>query len=481
MSRVGYLKTLHELEKIARGKGKNGLDKNKLEEDFLRFSAYSKRNKLQVRLPSLYHLNGEEKKNMEEVLASLGTISPEKVEAIGFSGDYEALPCKEAIIITSLQQIRADHYSAGRSYLNPLLEVIFQEGINLIQNFSIHEALFGKVKAKRGELDLTETHLFPERFLAGAYRLEVELETPSSTVNEFITLHQMLNEMVRDSKAKLLEPREIYEITARGLQLRGKLGSLSRYEVPAKKIFSAETNSCLVEEERSSSFYLYIPNSKKNIMVYFGESPFEVGKKPAALKVLEGNSQEHSLAELVKGEVFNPSLAVLESRIEDLTTLYEDALRSRQQKQDQFLHLKRLIVELKEAQENLSVIANPKMRTEYALKLPHEMLEFIVYPSTGDAVIHNLLAKLSWNRPIRDYHNTEAFKLKYAEADEAQKARILEEVRTNLIFRTQQNEDVNFWLYQNHQEFCEKQGIEFEVLENDLEDDVDLSSLEADI
>ena len=217
-------------------------------------------------------------------------------------------------------------------------------------------------------------------------------------------------------------------------------------------------------------------------MVHFGESPFETGKEPKVLTVLQGNAYEHSLAELTRLNFFSPSSAVLESRITDLTILYERALRSGQEKKDQLLYLDRLISELKEARENFEIIANPAMRTEYALRLPHELLEFIVYPSTEDPVVHDLFSKLSWNGAIRDYHNTNGFKQQYLEADEAEKAKLLQEVKSNLIFSTQQNEEINLWLYQHHRYSCQGQGIEFEVVGNEAEIDVDvdLSSFEND-
>lgn len=471
MSRISYLKSLHELERIAQGKGKNGIDKSKLEEDFLRFSAYNQEKKLQVRFPNLYFLDGEEKKH---VIEALQAINPEqaadkfdKLEAIGISGDCEIAlnqPDKEYIIIASLQQIRADHYSVRRSYLNPLLQMLYQEGANIIQNFSLHEVLLSQVKAKRGALDLSEAHWFPERFVPGSYRLEVELDTPSRSIELFRKLHQNLNQISAEPKKNLLDPKKIHEIIELGVRLRRKIGSLSRYEVPKEQKFSAETNSCFLEDEKSTLFYLYQPETKKNVLVHFGESPFEMGKEPKALTVLQGAAYEHSLAELVKFNFCSPSPAVLESRIADLTTLYEQALRSGQEKQDQLLYLQRLIGELQEVQQNLAAIANPAVRTEYALRLPHELLEFIVYPSTEDPVIHDLFSKLSWNRAIRDYHRTKEFKQKYSEADEAQKAKLLQEVKSNLIFRTQQNEEINLWLYQNHRDFCQEQGIEFDVV-----------------
>ena len=467
MVRYDYLKALYELGKIAQGE--NGIDKSKLEEDFLRFSVYSPGRILQVRSPNVYLLEGEERKNFSKVIRTIGIQSPDsipEVAAIGISGDFEALSSQQVndyIIVASLQQVNADHYSDRRSYLNPLLQVIFQEGAKLIQNFSIHEAVFGKVKAKRGHLVLADISLFPEQFSAGPYSLELELDTPTKTIEEFRNFHQILEQIISDPKRNILDPKMIEEVTERGLQLRRKIGSLSRYEIPTERVFKVETNSCLLEDHQNASYYLYHPELKKNVVVYFGVPPLPCERKPRALTLLQGDAQEHTLAELVKLNFLNPSLAVLKSRIEDLDQLYQQTYRSRQEEEKETRQLRQLIHQLQKVGKDLAGINNPAMRTDYALRLPHEMLEFLVYPSSEDPVIHHLLSRLSWNKSIRDYHHTEAFKLRFTEADQVQRSKLIREVKTNLIFRTQQNEEVNLWLYQYHQPFCQSQGIEFQV------------------
>jgi len=322
---LDYLKELAELGRIARGE-RNPLNTTRLEEEFLAFSSCMPSGELSVRLPKLYMLGGTEKEHFVEVLKALNDERTKIPESVGISGCFEHRAGQDTLIFFSPNQLSADPFSSSVSYLLPLIERIYSDGATLIRDFAIHEALFGQVSCKRGELDLRELHLFPEKFEPGPYQLAIELDTPTKTVREFREVQGLLSSF-ESAPNSLLDPEKVKETTTRALELRKRVGSLSRYEARAQT-FSVETNSCVLRNRASTSFYLYSPTHGQNVLVYFGACPIQEASQLARLLVLDGNKQQHTLSKLVELDIFKPSLPVLEQRITDLTELWGAAIRA---------------------------------------------------------------------------------------------------------------------------------------------------------
>jgi len=85
----------------------------------------------------------------------------------------------------------------------------------------------------------------------------------------------------------------------------------------------------------------------------------------------------------------------------------------------------------------------------------------MVYPSSDDPIIHELLPRISWNSSMRFYHNTTKFIEDFQKAGDDEKKDMLGKISSSINFNNQQNNDVNVWLYSQYREFCEKCGIEF--------------------
>jgi len=467
MTTLAYLKMLDQLRQISRGDN-HQIDVSKLEADFLGFSAYSKKRALTVVLPKLYQVEEEEKDHVQEALTSLGlTIlgtSSSVPEYLDIGGGFTGNNCLDCLLLLSLQQYQSDHQTNERSYLNPLLEKIYSEGGRFIQDFSIHEAIVGKVTAKRGDLDLSEVHLFPGKFYHGPYRLEADLDTPQKTVQKLRKLEQFWTEIGEDLKSHLLDYSELQQVTEKSLELREKLGALSRYHIPSSSQFSVSVNSCVLRQPSGTLFYLFEPNNQKNVLVYWGNSPFAQSQAPAQLQAFSGDAHQHTLVKLTEMGFYIPSEKILEERMTVLTKLQEQATRQAQAPLSGHEDFQTLMEELQRVQEFFTRTVNPDMRKEHLLKQFPEILEFVVYPATEDPVVHELLPRLSWNQTIRRYHNSSKFKNVFEQAGEEEKAKMLQEVQANLMFANQQNNDVNVWLYQNHQDFCQKKGIEFKLM-----------------
>lgn len=451
------LKDLSNLAKIARGETVL-LDTNRLQDDFLTFSGFTSKPALTVRQPRLYKLQGEKARQYAAALSTLG-ISASTPEAVGIAGAFDNDSLDDAIIIVSGEQLNADQASSQRSYLQPLLENIYSEGHGLIRDFTIHEALYGRVKCMQGDLDLSEAHLFPERLTKGPYQLTVELDTPIHTASKFKSLTELIEQFNQDT---IKDPLKVQDATQKAVELRKLLGSLSRYEKPGTTRFTVATNSCVIRNGTNVCFYLFIPETHKNVMVYFGERPFATGLEPKDLTVLSGNQHHYTLARLVELGVYEPSLEVLRQRVADMQTLYDNAARGLQQSLNgSHQDVSGLLDVLQKAEDWFTKVADTKMRSYYLAEMPAEALEFAVYPASEDPVIHELLPRLSWNSIVRHYHDTAAFMKDFSEADETARIRMLSEVSSNILLNNQQNNDVNLWLYKNHKTFCEGNGITF--------------------
>ena len=88
----------------------------------------------------------------------------------------------------------------------------------------------------------------------------------------------------------------------------------------------------------------------------------------------------------------------------------------------------------------------------------------MVCPASEDIVTYQLLPRLSWNESVRMYHQTLTFITKFQQAQELEKRAMLHKVISNMAFDSQQNKDVNVWLYQNHKSLCQEENILFEVI-----------------
>ncbi len=457
----------HFLKRVASGKS-GYVDTNQLEKDFIAFSAYVPESQLLVVAPKLYQLQGEERARYAAALQAMG-YEGETPSAIDISGAFNGQSNPNTIVIASLNQNVADHLLSERQFLNPLLENLFIDGKKLLMDFTIHSALYGTVSclapgADGEPLCLEEAHLFPEKFNKGQYTLRLQLETPERFVQGFMELEQALNAIKAEPKLSLLDKGKVDDVASKAIALRRSMGALSRYEVPETNVFDVETNSCIVNCNGSTMFYLYEPTKGRNIAVHFGGSPFT--EEPRGLIVLNGEDYQETLVSLVKMGIFAPSPALLESRITDLTTMYANAARGMKKPLSEgYLDFKKLIEKLREIHTQLCAKANPEYRKEFALMQPTELLEFFVYPATDDPVVHELLPRMSWNASIREYHDSLGFMDRFEKATDKQRKDMLVLVKSNIMFSNQQNNNVNLWLYQNHKEFCEKSGIKFKLME----------------
>ncbi len=462
MSRLDYLRDLYALRQVSSGVIA-GFDTNRLANSFLAFSTCAPKKSLSVKLPKMYLLNGDQTKKYAEGLALLGLESIEAPRAIDISGAFDRHSLDDAIIIASLKQLGADQFCSTRAYLNPLLEKNYTEGAGMIRDFTIHEVLVGRIKRSQGDLELQDVPLFPERLTAGPYKLVVELGTPKRTVQRCMDLHAVLERMAKDSQDCILNPELVQNATAEAVDLRKRLGALSRYDAPKTRVFQAPTNSCVIRSRKNTLFYLYVPEHNKNVLVYFGESPFPEGNTPKDLLVFSGKQHQYALEKLLELGVFEPSQQVLKQRIKDVGEFYDNAVRGRGVAVKDS-EINRLLDELKKADQYMNEVLNPDMRRTFVSRLSPEVCEFMIYPATNDPVVHELLPRLSWNKHVRTYNNTDKFMHVFESSNDVRRAEMLSEAVSNVLFRNWQNNDVNVWLYQNHKDFCVKNGIKFELI-----------------
>lgn len=446
------------LQDIARGR-ESGMDVTELEKDFLTFSHHTPGAHLSVNVPNLYTVRGDEKEHINEVLAGFGRPAMAQ-DAIDVSGASD-FSLDDELIIVSPAQFRAEPYDHTRAWMNPILREVYISGAQLLNSFTIHCALAGKVRRERGGVKLEEVHLFPDRFTPGNYLLEVTLDSADHLVGRHKDFKAALDELEREPR-KLLDVRFLDDLTREGVQLRERLGPLGRYK-QAENTFRAHTDACIATVGDTTLFYLYDSKHRENICVYFGDDIFV--KKPRGLTVLDGNNHHHTLRELLGRHVFMPSAPVLSQRITDLERLYDGAARGMHRPiLGEHGNAVALLKHLKGVQSYFQQVVNDDMRHEYSMRQPPETLEFMLCPSTPHPVVHALLPRLSWSADVRRYHNTDHFMSDFSQADEQDKRDMLGRLGSSIAFQYQQNMDANLWLYEHHQDFCEDAGIVFDVL-----------------
>jgi hypothetical protein len=459
LSQTEMIEYLRRIRNIKRGAG--FIDTSKVENDFLYFSSRVGRGILNVTIPRQYILNGDDGKKIAEALKT-SRIDLEIPSEIGISGGFNGI-ANNQLFLVSPNQFNTDYSSHSRAYLTPLLIKIYGEGTKLLRDFTVHEALYGEVKCFSGELDLKDIGLFPEKFIPGKYKLSVEIDTPNSSVKKFVQLRKLMQELKENKEQFLKSENKVAEMTERILELRSVIGSLSRYEDVETNVFSSETDSCVIENERNNYFYLYNPQQNKNVLVYFGDSP--ISKTPLDLNVINGEDRQSALASLLSFDFYKVSPAILDQRIKDLNAMYEGAARAEKRNiSGEHADFGKFLEKLKMNQRVIQDMANEEARKNFALTQPPEILEFLVCPSNENPVVHDLLTHLSWNTSLREYHDTRNFIQSFEKADKKTREKILKRAVYGISFANQQNNDVNFWLYQNYRGFCQSLGIEFNVL-----------------
>ncbi|MBT5271822.1 hypothetical protein HN695_06670 [Candidatus Woesearchaeota archaeon] len=465
MGTLDFLRNIARLKKIARG-GNGALDTSRLEQDFLMFSQYTGKRELVVKRPSLFRLDGDDSEHFKDAILSLGSNDDSIPRACDISGAYLANPELDNIVIVSPNQLNADHIFESRSHLNVILKKIYGDGARLLRDFTVHEAVLGEAQYMSGELNLGEISLFPERFKKGPYQVEIKLDTPSKTISDIKGFFDFLDQVEESPKKAILDPAQI-ERAKKGIGLRERLGSLSRYDYPELQSFKVNTNHCVIKNKDSTYYFLHNAKENRNAVVYFGVNPFEESKVPYGLEVINGEDPKDALVKLVEFGVFDPSEALLEQRITALQEMYDSASRAKRKKAtDDKSDYNTLLTKLNRVKDYFAKVINPELRRAYTERQEPEIMEFIVHPASDSPTIHELLPRVSWNHTIRDYHDTNYFIESFHAATEEGRKEIVHQVAANIMFSHHQSQDTNLWLYLNHRELCEQEGISFKVASN---------------
>ncbi len=454
---LAELRKLRELKELAATQ-RGELSISQLEQEFLRLAELCKPSSLEVKNPSLYPLPGIEQVHVREALKSRGIESnPDFIDA---TGDFPEAP-DDLMIIVSPTQVESEFLDEKREFLLPLLQNVFIEGYDLISGFGIHEALVGNIKLTRDGLNLREAHIFPRRFTRGPYNLSVTLDSPHHTVQRYTTLTDNLEKLVKEPKKRVLDPAFFTRISKESFALRERLGLLSRYSVPSGNSYEAVSNSVYLEN-CSDLFYLYVPEKNQNYVVHFGKNPFNI--IPSELHVIDGRDGEVALSTLLRAGVYDVSSDILDSRIESMEKVQEEATRKSQTALGaaQFQYNK-LLRSLKDASREVKNLRNTEIRRDWAARLDPAVLEFMLYPTTDDPIARQLIPRLSWDPVIREYHDTKGFKDKFLNSKDDLRVELVQDIVQHMRFANHQNNMVNRWLYQEHRELCESSGIIFSV------------------
>jgi hypothetical protein len=449
---LSFARRLNQLKNIQNKS--NGLDVDAIQSEFLSLSSRSSNKVLKVKTPNLYVPKEEEREHLEEALALYDLNLNHVNGGVDISGGFNNEHLKHMIFLSSAQ-LQSEHINSKRSYLNPLIEEIYSKGLLLLRDFTIHNALTGEIKAHRGNLDLEEVFFPGNGFKSGPYALGIQLDSPENEVSDFMELKKEIAEMRKDPQNKLSDSK-VLELAKTATCLKKIFGALTRYEIGDLE-FSVESNSYVRRSRSYKHFFLYNPDTNQNVLVYFGKKTFDDDCIPKDLEVLDGTQQQKTLHKLVKDGFYKPSEKLLEDRLnifKNLATNTEGGLT---------VGMKQLITGLEDIKAYFGRVLNPDMRIDYILNHSSDLLEFVSYPTQEEAIVHELLPMLSWNKNLRMYHHTNGFINSFTSTNLQGKSKLLTSVVSSILFDNFQNNDVNVWLYKNHKKIAEKSGIEFDV------------------
>lgn len=462
------LKKLQRLQKLGSLSSSSNkvFDTDKLEESFVLFSSFNKNHAIVVKDKQYYPLKNDELKQMKEVLSFIGKDETPIPRFVDFAGKYDLFDYSNRLIFFSPRQfVNNDLLTKDDFFLNPLLGKIYVKGNKLLKNFSINEAVTGEVTIKSGDLDLKQIQLFPHRFKKGPFTLEVTLDTPRHTVAKYIEVNNVLSNIKSTPKSTILDPNLIPSLADKVIDLRSTIGALSRYDAPDTQKFKETTNSCMLKNENTTSYYLYIPQTDENFLIYFGKNPFENKIKPSFLQIKNGAEYNTILPYFVKIGLYKASETLLESRLFDLTNAYSTIYSQFAGSNDKdTTAISTLIRKLDEVKDYFSRFKGFEQQKAYVSSLDPSLIPFIVTPSTNDPVIDRLLPRLSWSKNIRDYHDTSSFIKRFNKGSDDERKSLLQDVKSNTLFLDRQNNDVNVWLYHNYKDYCENVGLTFDKL-----------------
>jgi hypothetical protein len=430
-----YLKDLEYLRRISRG-GVPTL--NQLESVFLGFSRQQDGIELTVIEPELYIIRGDEINHLREAIGVTDVAKVPKI--LDNSGQYDAGKPHGDILIASATQYKAGPLNYLMTFLSPILEEVYIS--RLVQEFTLREVLVGQVTYQVSGKDITD---FPQRISPGPYEISAEFDTANNTIEQLKEFERLLGESQKEPKAAVLSPNRIDSMLELGLDLRDRIGALRRYEIPEHQSFFAKSNYVFTMSGQTQMFWLY--KNDLNILVYFGKNPYE--EEPIGIEVYDGNDSNTLRSLIVKG-YYKPSEMLLEERIKFFS--------ERDDSSD-------IVHELSKAKRYFERFPSSIKRTEYILdSLPPELIEFVIYPNDDDPLLYLLLPRLSWSEELRQYHDSQRFISGFRSANAEKRKAMLNRIPAP-YFSHMQNNDVNLWLYQNHRELCENNGVNFRLVE----------------
>jgi hypothetical protein len=451
MSRLDYVRDLYRLRQIAEG-GLDELDTSRLEAE-IAAAARGRDTVLEIGPGQHYALRGEEVDHYAE--ATGRHSAPRFIDDGGWCAE-DPLDDAERLVVVSPRQ-RTGRLAARFAPLRPLLDEVYRRGAILLEDFTIHEALCGRVTASRGQLPLGDLPLFPRRFAPGPYRLAVTLDTPRRTVARFGEVMQALDAL-RAEPTGVLDLEGVEALAADALELRRRIGALSRYRLPGTASFAVEVPACVVHTARGAWYLLYSAEHHRNVLVHFGGSPFAGGGEPPGLLVLDGDQREQVLSRLLELDLLVPApVPEIERRVAAMTALVRggsgpDGLSAKAALGDALAALERL----------RDGLAGAHNRSRYLRgQAPEALLDLAVAPAAGDPVAGLLLPRLSWHQPTRRYHDTAGFIRRFQRVDDDGRRELLGTLRGCLALGSPQNRAVNAWLHHHHRGLCGEAGLAF--------------------
>ncbi len=433
-------------------------------------------NSLVIPAKKLLTLTG---KDAEKYRSALEQILGEEVADTEFhidrGGSALGYDVDDYIIIVSDKQRKCDIISDEFSFMGKLLDKVYQKAGPLVNQVSLGEALYGRVKTHLPSLDVQNLIMAAAVRKGRRIQLEVSLDTPTKAFETLEMMHDVVQHVRKDPRYVLSE--DVKQVVQQSFEMKygasGKerpaLGNLRLIEPQGVFPVRMHLDFYKVRDDNMDLFGFY---SNKPVLVYFEHKPSSNDNRITnEYVIVNGNDVNLVIDTFVKEglfafapEVGELSLARMINQDNELAKWAKEALVD-----DMDSIFKKIddseSPEAKKLRYAIQRISKASKRQQYSVFKSIKDIDTklaLIYPVGNDPVLFDFLSRLQdRDSDYTMYRNTtSAVEYINGHSDE-EVASWLQKVSKSWQYEEQQNLWVNLYLQKKRPEAVEAAGMRF--------------------
>lgn len=448
-------------------------------------------------LPSLYSITGNQVRIYQEALDFLGqsvkldTSQEYLIDRTGFcpalvlNNDVPFNYMENNFIVVSLEQSNAETINPKYSFLERLMDGVFNEFSDTITTFTRSEPVIGKISNAVIEKGVEKFLLDKAYKDKNAVDIDVSIRTPTDAIKNLGVLMNGISniEKVPETVTNSSLVAELYN-TASALKDEHK--KLSDLILPKSEILNSEVSSFKYYDKDMSLYYFRTDNP---VFIFFASTP-ELAKSiedcfEPEYTILNGTDSSRLINNLLDIRMVD--------YLAEFVEYIRDSSAPKQASSSLFSGLKAMTdkntSDLPKEWHDLNDVAtvlrlgNPSdiggriknyevlgstsdlenMRGQYIRSLAADIKNKIIFPrnESEDKLTCDLISRCSPSDALNTYRDTLKFIDYFSKLEEGQKADMIKEVDKQMCFENQNNLLVNIWLNSNYSDLCTSAGVSF--------------------